>query len=93
MNAADLDVRRTGSGPPVVLVHGSIVEAPRTWRHQLELAERWSLCIPNRPGFGDSPPNWWKWRSGNQTPLSPARSAKRALSRIRSYLPDSNSAE
>ena len=56
MNASDLDVRRTGSGPPVVLVHGSIVEAPRTWRHQLELAEHWSLCIPNRPGFGDSPP-------------------------------------
>ena len=54
--AADLDVVRLGSGPRVVLVHGSIVDARRTWRHQLGLAERWSLCVPNRPGFGASPP-------------------------------------
>jgi pimeloyl-ACP methyl ester carboxylesterase len=52
----DLEVTRLGSGPPVVLVHGSIVEAQRTWRNQLELAERWSLLVPNRPGFGQSPP-------------------------------------
>lgn len=56
LTAADLDVRRLGAGPPVVLVHGSIVEARRTWRHQLELARDWSLCIPNRPGFAGSPP-------------------------------------
>jgi pimeloyl-ACP methyl ester carboxylesterase len=56
LSAADLDVERVGAGPPVVLVHGSIVEARRTWRHQLVLAERWSLCIPNRPGFARSPP-------------------------------------
>jgi pimeloyl-ACP methyl ester carboxylesterase len=54
--AADLDVLTLGSGPRVVLVHGSIVEARRTWRHQLELAERWTLCLPNRPGFAGSPP-------------------------------------
>jgi pimeloyl-ACP methyl ester carboxylesterase len=52
----DLDVLRVGSGPRVVLVHGSIVDGRRTWRHQLALAERWSLVIPNRPGFGASPP-------------------------------------
>jgi pimeloyl-ACP methyl ester carboxylesterase len=56
MTASDLDVLRRGEGPPVVLVHGSIVGAERTWRRQLELAERWSLCLPNRPGFGGSPP-------------------------------------
>jgi pimeloyl-ACP methyl ester carboxylesterase len=39
----------------VVLVHGSIVDARRTWRHQRTLAEHWTLCIPNRPGFGASP--------------------------------------
>jgi pimeloyl-ACP methyl ester carboxylesterase len=53
--AADLEVRRTGRGPDVVLVHGSVVGAERTWRHQLELAERWTLCLPNRPGFAHSP--------------------------------------
>lgn len=51
----ELEVLRLGSGPRVVLVHGSIVPGERTWRHQLELAERWSLVIPNRPGFGASP--------------------------------------
>jgi pimeloyl-ACP methyl ester carboxylesterase len=54
--AADLDVVRVGSGPPVVLVHGSVVDARRTWRHQLVLAEHWALCLPNRPGFAGSPP-------------------------------------
>ena len=56
LTAGDLDVLTIGSGPPVVLVHGSIVEARRTWRHQLELAERWTLRLPNRPGFAGSPP-------------------------------------
>jgi pimeloyl-ACP methyl ester carboxylesterase len=56
LTAADLDVERIGSGPPVLLVHGSIVDASRTWRAQRELAERWALTIPNRPGFADSPP-------------------------------------
>jgi pimeloyl-ACP methyl ester carboxylesterase len=56
LTAADLDVERLGHGPPVVLVHGSIVDARRTWHRQLELADEWSLCIPNRPGFAGSPP-------------------------------------
>src|SRR3954447_12809316 len=54
--SAELDVVRLGEGEPVVLVHGSIVDARRTWRHQLELAERWTLVLPNRPGFAGSPP-------------------------------------
>ena len=56
LTAADLDVDRQGAGPPVVLVHGSIVDARRTWGRQLELADEWALCIPNRPGFAGSPP-------------------------------------
>jgi pimeloyl-ACP methyl ester carboxylesterase len=56
LTAAELDVERIGAGPPVVLVHGSIVDARRTWRRQLELADAWGLCIPNRPGFAASPP-------------------------------------
>ncbi len=51
-----LDVRRVGEGPPLLLVHGSVVGADLTWRRQLELAERWRLIIPNRPGFAGSPP-------------------------------------
>jgi len=54
-SGADLDVLRLGTGPPMVLVHGSIVDGARTWREQLCLAERWELRIPNRPGFGGSP--------------------------------------
>jgi pimeloyl-ACP methyl ester carboxylesterase len=56
VTAADLDVERIGSGPTVVFVHGSIVDARRTWRAQRELAEHWTLCLPNRPGFAGSPP-------------------------------------
>ncbi|HST32550.1 MAG TPA: alpha/beta fold hydrolase [Solirubrobacteraceae bacterium] len=56
MRARDLDVTRHGTGPRVVLVHGSVVGAERTWRRQAPLAERWSLVLPNRPGFAASPP-------------------------------------
>ena len=52
----DLDVERVGSGPTVVLVHGSIVGARQTWRKQRSLGASWTLVMPNRPGFGDSPP-------------------------------------
>jgi len=54
--AEDLDVERLGAGPPMVLVHGSVVGAARTWRHQRPLADEWTLVMPNRPGFGASPP-------------------------------------
>jgi pimeloyl-ACP methyl ester carboxylesterase len=40
----------------VLLIHGSVVGPRRTWRHQIELAERYALTLPNRPGFGSSPP-------------------------------------
>src|SRR3954470_13207401 len=50
-----LEVERIGAGPQVLFVHGDIVGPSLTWRKQRELAERWSLIIPSRPGFGASP--------------------------------------
>jgi len=54
--AAGLDIHRSGQGPPVVFIHGSIVGAEVTWRRQQPLGERWTLVVANRPGFGASPP-------------------------------------
>lgn len=51
-----LAVERLGDGPPVLFIHGDIVGPAVTWRKQRELAERWSLIIPSRPGFGESQP-------------------------------------
>jgi pimeloyl-ACP methyl ester carboxylesterase len=51
-----LAVERLGEGQPIVFVHGDIVGPSLTWRKQRQLAERWSLIIPSRPGFGESPP-------------------------------------
>jgi pimeloyl-ACP methyl ester carboxylesterase len=56
VTAAQLEIERLGEGPPVLCVHGSVVGAALTFRKQRPLAERWSLIIPNRPGFGSSPP-------------------------------------
>jgi pimeloyl-ACP methyl ester carboxylesterase len=50
-----LAVERFGEGPPILFVHGDIVGPELTWRKQRELAERWTLIIPSRPGFGESP--------------------------------------
>jgi pimeloyl-ACP methyl ester carboxylesterase len=56
MTVEELEIERIGSGPPVVFVHGDIVGPSLTWRKQRELAKRWTLIIPSRPGFGASPP-------------------------------------
>jgi pimeloyl-ACP methyl ester carboxylesterase len=50
-----LAVERLGEGPRIVFVHGDIVGPELTWRKQRELAERWTLIIPSRPGFGETP--------------------------------------
>jgi pimeloyl-ACP methyl ester carboxylesterase len=55
VKAADLAVARHGAGTPIVFVPGTIVGAETTWRRQLPLAERFSLVIADRPGFGASP--------------------------------------
>jgi pimeloyl-ACP methyl ester carboxylesterase len=49
-------VRRLGSGPAVVLVHGSVADGEATWAKQRALADRWTLIVPDRPGFGANPP-------------------------------------
>jgi len=54
LSAAELDITFLGSGPPVLLVHGSVI-GRHTWHRQSELAEHWRLILPNRPGFGSSP--------------------------------------
>jgi pimeloyl-ACP methyl ester carboxylesterase len=50
-----LFVERVGSGPPVVLVHGSIGGGKHAWAEQRPLAERWTLLVVDRPGFGKAP--------------------------------------
>ena len=44
-----------GSGPRVVLVHGSVVGAA-TWDAVRPLAGRYTLAIATRPGFGEADP-------------------------------------
>src|SRR3984893_4270058 len=56
LSATDLEIARVGSGPPVLIVHASVVGANRTWRQQRALAEHWSLSLPTRPGCATSPP-------------------------------------
>ena len=49
-------VETIGSGPRVVLVHGSVGNGRSTWEAQLALADRFTLVIPNRPGSPPNPP-------------------------------------
>ena len=53
--AEQLAVRRVGSGPPLILVHGGAGPA-LTWELQEPLAERWTLIVPARRGYPPSPP-------------------------------------
>ncbi|MGE5690220.1 MAG: alpha/beta fold hydrolase [Pseudomonadota bacterium] len=43
-------IETVGSGPRVVLVHGSVT-GPETWSRQRGLAARWTLELVTRPGF------------------------------------------
>lgn len=49
-----LEVIVWGSGPRVVLVHGSVSNGPLTWSEQKPLGERWRLEVVNRRGYGKS---------------------------------------
>jgi len=49
-----LDVRISGSGVSLLLVHGG-VNRDATWRAQAPLAERWRLVEPARRGYPPSP--------------------------------------
>jgi pimeloyl-ACP methyl ester carboxylesterase len=52
---ADFHVTRLGTGPRLLLVHGSVWNSV-TWRPQHALAERYELVIPDRPGYPPNPP-------------------------------------
>ena len=49
-------VERRGEGPRVLFVHGSAASGSTTWKAQYPLAERWTLLVLDRRGFGESPP-------------------------------------
>jgi pimeloyl-ACP methyl ester carboxylesterase len=51
-----LHIERHGEGPRVLFVHGSISGGAATWKAQYPLADRWTLVILDRRGFGESPP-------------------------------------
>lgn len=52
----DFDVETIGSGPRVVLVHGSVGNGQATWDAVRPLADRFELAIVNRPGYPPNPP-------------------------------------
>jgi pimeloyl-ACP methyl ester carboxylesterase len=49
-------IEQRGEGPRVLFVHGSISGGSMTWKAQYPLAERWTLLVLDRRGFGESPP-------------------------------------
>jgi pimeloyl-ACP methyl ester carboxylesterase len=49
-------VETVGSGPRVVLVHGSVGSGWSTWWAQRPLEERFTLVVPDRPGTPPNPP-------------------------------------
>jgi pimeloyl-ACP methyl ester carboxylesterase len=48
-------VRRIGTGPALVLVHGSVQNSV-TWAGQESLADEFTLVLPDRPGYPPNPP-------------------------------------
>jgi pimeloyl-ACP methyl ester carboxylesterase len=50
----DFHVETIGSGPRVILVHGSVGNGGATWESVRPLADRYTLVILDRPGY---PPN------------------------------------
>ncbi len=45
-----------GSGPRVVLVHGSVTPGWMTWANQKPLADHFTLVVPTRTGYPPNPP-------------------------------------
>jgi pimeloyl-ACP methyl ester carboxylesterase len=58
-SSTPLSTRGSGTGPPVVLVHGGL-PARVTWACQSALEAHWSLIIPSRRGFSPSPAAPWQ---------------------------------
>jgi RimJ/RimL family protein N-acetyltransferase/pimeloyl-ACP methyl ester carboxylesterase len=51
-----MHVEVLGSGPRVVLVHGSVGFGLRAWEAQRPLAHRYTLVVPTRSGYPPNPP-------------------------------------
>lgn len=46
-----MEIRRTGTGPPVLFVHGSMLGGRVQWMEQSELRARWELLVVERAGY------------------------------------------
>jgi pimeloyl-ACP methyl ester carboxylesterase len=57
-----MHVETWGTGPRVVLVHGSVNNGSATWAPLRPLAERFTLVVLNRPGFPPNRPAEPGWR-------------------------------
>jgi pimeloyl-ACP methyl ester carboxylesterase len=53
---ASVHVETVGSGPRLVLVHGSVAPGWLTWNAQKPLASRFTLVVPIRSGYPPNPP-------------------------------------
>jgi pimeloyl-ACP methyl ester carboxylesterase len=51
-----MHVDMIGSGPRIVLVHGSVAPGWMTWNAQKPLASRFTLVVPVRSGYPPNPP-------------------------------------
>jgi pimeloyl-ACP methyl ester carboxylesterase len=56
LTRVNLHIERWGSGPPVLLVHGSVMNGEMTWGEQRPLADRWELVVVNRRGYYPNEP-------------------------------------
>jgi hypothetical protein len=51
-----MHVEVLGSGPRIVLVHGSVTPGWMTWNPQRALAREFTLVVPIRTGYPPNPP-------------------------------------
>lgn len=51
---ATMSYRRFGSGPPIILLHGSVIRWPQIGEFEQRLAEDHTVYLPDMPGFGAS---------------------------------------
>ena len=58
INGCSIEVRRGGSGPPLLFLHGA--GGVSTWAPYLDaLADRFDVIVPSHPGFGGSDDPGW----------------------------------
>ncbi len=51
----DLHLTERGAGPRVMFVHGSMTTGAKAWEKQATLAERWTVVVVDRRGYGPNP--------------------------------------